>query len=129
MWGWSRLATASASLRNRRASTAVAQDPVAHHLESDEAVQISVPSAVDDSHPAPRDFAQHLVVTDDPVALERKRRLRNLVVGKQKRLGILLSVSDGPIFIGRPQRATGSARSCSRSWSEKNSLSSAASSG
>ena len=64
MFGWSRLAAASASRRNRCFSASRGERAGLDHLQGDEAVEAPLAGLVDDAHPAPRDLLQQLEVAE-----------------------------------------------------------------
>ena len=72
MFGWSRLAAASASARNRARRRRLASCAGEDHLERDDAVQADLPGLVDDAHPAAGDLLQQLVVADRSPREERR---------------------------------------------------------
>ena len=64
MFGWSRLAAASASARNRRTSAVGGELAGQDHLQGDDAVEADLPGPVDDAHAAAGDLLQQLVVAE-----------------------------------------------------------------
>ena len=60
MFGWSRLAAASASGRNRRTSAAEASCAGQDHLQRDDPVERLLPGLVDDAHAAAGDLGEQL---------------------------------------------------------------------
>ena len=74
MFGWSRLAAASASARKRCTSSAAGEFPGQDHLQGHDAVQAHLPGPVDHAHAAAGDLVEQLVVAEILDAAEQRRQ-------------------------------------------------------